>query len=163
MSIAAIFIIWKFSTETKKHSHPGHNFLQDMKYNWKNPTLKRFYIAIFFLYFGLYAFWNCLGIYLQRKFNFSTTGLAYVMAYDSFFFALGLLFLVQPLAKKMKPYRNAAWGACALALMLGILVLPSNPWALIATIPPIGILISILMTNGAVMVSDAAEIGRAHV
>jgi len=160
ISIAAIMIIWKFSTETKKHPHPGHGFLEGMKYNWKNPTLKRFYIAIFFLYFGLYAFWNCLGIYLQRRFDFSTSGLAYVMAYDASFFALGLLFLVQPLAKKMKPHQNAAWGACGLALMLGILTLPSNPWALIATIPPIGILISILMTNAAVMVSDAADDNR---
>ncbi len=160
MSIAAIFVIWKFSTETKKHAHPGHGFLQGMKYNWNNPILKRFYIAIFFLYFGLYAFWNCLGIYLQRRFDFSTSGLAYVMAYDAFFFALGLLFLVQPLARKMKPYRSTTWGACGLAVMLGILILPQNPWALIATIPPVGILISILMTNAAVMVSDAADDNR---
>jgi MFS family permease len=160
MSIAAVFIIWKFSTETKKHAHQGQGFLEGMKYNWNNLVLRKYYVAIFFLYFGLYSFWNCLGIYLQRRFNFSTSGLAYVMAYDAFFFAIGLLFLVQPLAKRMKPYRNAAWGACALALMLGILIIPQNPWALIATIPPIGILISVLMTNGAVMVSDAADDDR---
>ncbi len=157
MSLAAIVIIWKFSAETKKHGNHGQSFLQGMKSNWNNFHLKKFYIAIFFLYFGLYAFWNCLGIYLQRRFDFSTTGLAFVMAYDSFFFALGLLFLVQPLAKKMKPYLNTGWGAWALAFMLAILVLPTSPWGLIITIPPIGILISILMTNAAVMVSDAAD------
>ena len=79
------------------------------------------------------------------------------MAYDSFFFAVGLLCLVQFLAKKMKPFITTGWAAFGLALMLGILVLPTTPWGLVITIPPIGILISILMTNAAVMVSDAAD------
>ncbi|HUD00947.1 MAG TPA: MFS transporter [Rhabdochlamydiaceae bacterium] len=157
MSVAAIFIIWKFSMETKKHGDHGQGFLQGMKSNWDNPYLQKFYIAIFFLYFGLYAFWNCLGIYLQRRFDFSTTGLAYVMAYDSFFFAVGLLFLVQFLAKKMKPFTTTGWASFGFALMLVILVLPKSPWGLVATVAPIGILISILMTNAAVMVSDAAD------
>jgi len=157
MSIAAIVIIWKFSKETKKHSDLGHGFLQGMKANWANPILKKFYISIFFLYFGLYAFWNCIGIYLQRRFDFSTTSLAYVMAYDSFFFAMGLLFLVQWIAKKIKPFITTGWAAFGIALMLGILVIPESPWALLFTIPPIGVLISILMTNAAVMVSDAAD------
>jgi MFS family permease len=157
MSIAAIVIIWKFSKETKKHAGPGQGFIQGMKDNWANPLLKKFYISIFFLYFGLYAFWNCIGIYLQRRFDFSTTSLAYVMAYDSFFFALGLLFLVQWIAKKIKPFITTGWAAFGLAVMLVILVIPDSPWALLITIPPIGILISILMTNAAVMVSDAAD------
>jgi len=157
MSIAAIVIIWKFSKETKIHPHHGKGFLHGMKTNWDNPSLKKFYIAIFFLYFGLYAFWNCIGIYLQRGFGFSTTRLAYVMAYDAFFFAMGLLFLVQRLAKKMKPFTTTGWAALGLALMLFILVIPESPWALVMTIPPIGILISISMTNAAVMVSDAAD------
>lgn len=157
MSLAAIVIIWKFSKETKKHPHHGKSFLHGMKTALENPSLKKFYIAIFFLYFGLYAFWNCIGIYLQRGFDFSTTRLAYVMAYDAFFFAIGLLFLVQRLAKKMKPFTTTGWAAIGLALMLFILVIPQSPWALIMTIPPIGILISILMTNAAVMVSDAAD------
>jgi len=157
MSIAAIVIIWKFSKETKKHAGPGQGFIQGMKDNLANPLLKKFYISIFFLYFGLYAFWNCIGIYLQRRFDFSTTSLAYVMAYDSFFFALGLLFLVQWIAKKIKPFITTGWAAFGLAVMLVILVIPDSPWALLITIPPIGILISILMTNAAVMVSDAAD------
>ncbi len=119
MSIAAIVIIWKFSKETKKHAAPGKGFIQGMKIIGKIPVLKKFYISIFFLYFGLYAFWNCIGIYLQRRFDFSTTSLAYVMAYDSFFFALGLLFLVQWIAKKIKPFITTGWAAFGLAVMLG--------------------------------------------
>jgi MFS family permease len=79
------------------------------------------------------------------------------MAYDSFFFAVGLLFLVQSLAKKMKPFTTTGWASFGFALMLVILVLPKSPWGLVATVAPIGILISILMTNAAVMVSDAAD------
>ena len=157
MSLVAIAIIWKFSAETKVHSHHDQKFWQAMKTNWNNPSLQKFYIAIFFLYFGLYAFWNCIGIYLQLQFDFSTTSLAYVMAYDSFFFAIGLLFLVQWIAKKMKPFMATGWASYCFALMLGILVLPSTPWGLLLTVPPIGVLISILMTNAAVMVSDAAD------
>jgi MFS family permease len=157
MSVVAVVVIWKFSAETKKHSDHRHSFLQGMKNNWNNFSLKKFYIAIFFLYFGLYTFWNCIGIYLQRRFDFSTTSIAYVMAYDSFFFAMGLLFLVQLIAKRLKPFITTGWAAFGLALMLGILVLPKTPWGLLITIPPIGILVSILMTNAAVMVSDAAD------
>jgi predicted MFS family arabinose efflux permease len=150
-------IIWKFSKETKKHPHHGQGFLHGMKTTLENPSLRKFYIAIFFLYFGLYAFWNCIGMYLQRAFDFSPIQLAYVMAYDAFFFALGLLFLVPKLAKKMKPFTATGWAALGLALMLLILVVPPSPWALILTVPPIGILISISMTKAAVMVSDAAD------
>jgi MFS family permease len=57
----------------------------------------------------------------------------------------------------MKPFITTGWAAFALALMLAILVIPESPWGLVMTIPPIGILISLLMTNAAVMVSDAAD------
>jgi len=157
MSVAAIVIIWKFSQETKTHADHGIGFLQGMKMNLTNRHLQKFYMAIFFLYFGLYAFWNCIGIYLQRYFDFSTTKIAYIMAYDSFFFAVGLLFIVQKLAKKMKPFTATGWASLLFALMLVILVAPNSPLGLLWTIPPIGLLISILMTNGAVMVSDAAD------
>jgi MFS transporter, DHA1 family, tetracycline resistance protein len=157
MSIVAIVVIKKFSAETKRHPSHDQTFLQSFKANWGNPQLKKFYLANFFLYWALYAFWNCLGIYLQRQFDFSTSGLAYVMAYSSLFFAVGLLFFVQPIARRMKPFLTTGWGASCLAFMLIVLILPSTPSALYFTIPPIGVLLSILMTNAAVMVSDAAH------
>lgn len=157
LSLAAMMVIGFFSSETKKQTPGSRNFIQGMKDQFALPLLRRFYLANFLLYFGLYSFWNCIGIFLQRRFDFSTTGIAYVMAYNSLFFALGLLFIVHPLAKKIKPNITTGWGAIVLAGLLVILVLPDIPQALYLTVPPLGILISILMTNAAVMVSDAAH------
>jgi DHA1 family tetracycline resistance protein-like MFS transporter len=157
LSVAAMGVIWRFSQETKKHTVSAQNFLHAMKEQWDNLLLKKYYIANFFLYFGLYSFWNCIGMYLQKKFSFSTSQIAYVMAYSSFFFALSLLFLVHPLAKKFKPFTSTGWGALFLTAFLALITFPTSPLGLIATIPPMGIIIAIVMTNAAVMVSDAAH------
>ncbi len=156
LSLIAVVIIWRFSSETKKH-HVSGGFLEGLRDHWKNRQLRKYYFANFLLYFSLYSFWNCIGIYLQRTFDFTTTGLAYVMAYDSFFFAIGLLFLVPLLSKRWKPFLSTGRGAIGMAVMLVLLVIPNSPRGLWWTVPPIGLLLSILMTNAAVMVSDAAH------
>jgi MFS family permease len=156
MSLAAFLFMWKFSLETKKPREHSTPFFQGLKDNWRNLPLKKSYFANFFLYFGVYSFWNCLPIFLERVFNFNSSGLAYVMAYDSFFFAIGLFFLVRPLAKKAKPFRLTGWAGSILAVLLLIIMIPATPFGLFWTIPPIGMILSLLMTNAAVMVSDAA-------
>jgi MFS transporter, DHA1 family, tetracycline resistance protein len=156
MSCAAFAIMWRWSHETKKQTERRIGFLQGMKENWSNVVLKSYYFANFFLYFGIYAFWNCLAIYLERAFHFTSSKLAYVMAYDSFFFAIGLLFLVKPIAKLIKPFHITGWAGWGLAVMLILIIIPAAPSGLLWTIPPVGMILALLMTNSAVMVSDAA-------
>lgn len=156
MSCGAFILTLKFSQETKKITEKRASFIQGLKENWHNLVVRKYYFANFFLYFGCYAFWNCLAIYLERVFDFTSSGLAYVMAYDSLFFAVGLLFLVRPLAKKFKPFSITGWAGWGLALMLIVVILPNTPYGLFWTIPLLGLILSLLMTNAAVMVSDAA-------
>lgn len=156
MALSAFLLMWKFSVETKKTVEQPATLSQRFKENWSNLPLRRSYFANFFLYFGIYSFWTCVPIFLERTFNFASSNLAYVMAYESFFFAVGLFLLVRPLATKAKPFRLAGWAGSILALLLLIIMIPATPLGLFWTIPPIGMILALLMTNAAVMVSNAA-------
>ncbi len=156
LSLLGALVIWKYAEETKvqRASIP---FKESLPILWKNPLLKTYYKANFLIYFGIYSFFNCLAIYLQRNFDFSTTYLAYVMAYDSFFFAIGLLALVSLLSKRFGAEKLTRVFAIIFGLLLIVLIVPNQPSGLIYTIPPIGMALAVLMTHAAVMVSNGAE------
>jgi MFS family permease len=156
LSLLGALVIWKYAEETKvqRASIP---FKESIPVLWKNPLLKTYYKANFLIYFGIYSFFNCLAIYLQRNFDFSTTYLAYVMAYDSFFFAIGLLVLVSLLSKRFSAEKLTRVFAIIFGLLLIVLIVPNQPSGLIYTIPPIGMALAVLMTHAAVMVSNGAE------
>jgi MFS family permease len=156
LSLLGALVIWKYAEETKvqRASIP---FKESLPILWRNPLLKTYYKANFLIYFGIYSFFNCLAIYLQRNFDFSTTYLAYVMAYDSFFFAIGLLTLVSLLSKRFGAEKLTRVFAIIFGLLLIVLIVPNQPSGLIYTIPPIGMALAVLMTHAAVMVSNGAE------
>lgn len=156
LSLAGMGVIWKYGEETKKEK-ASIGFKQSLPMLWNNEVLRTFYKANFLIYFGIYSFFNCLAIYLEREFNFTTSYLAYVMAYDSFFFAVGLLLLVSLLNKRLSPYRLTRLFAILFGVALLVLVAGKEVSALFYTIPPIGIILAVLMTNAAVMVSNGAQ------
>jgi MFS transporter, DHA1 family, tetracycline resistance protein len=156
LSLMGMGVIWRYAEETKKEAD-AISFKTSFPILWKNPLLKVFYKANFFIYFGIYSFFNCLAIYLERQFNFTSSYLAYVMAYDSFFFAIGLLTLVTLLTKRFSPEKLTSVFAILFGLALIVLLVPKQEMGLIYTIPPVGIILAVLMTNAAVMVSNGAE------
>jgi DHA1 family tetracycline resistance protein-like MFS transporter len=156
LSLIGAVVIWKYAEETKMQ-RASRPFKESLPILWKNPLLKTYYKANFLIYFGIYSFFNCLAIYLQRNFDFSTTYLAYVMAYDSFFFAIGLLVLVSLLSKRFGAEKLTTVFAIIFGLLLIVLIVPNQPSGLIYTIPPIGMALAVLMTHAAVMVSNGAE------
>ncbi len=156
LSLIGMWVIWKYAEETKLERAPVR-FKESLPILWKNPLLKIFYKTNFLIYFGIYSFFNCLAIYLEREFNFTTSYLAYVMAYDSFFYAVGLVVPVVLLSKWFSPEKLTRVFAILFGLALIVLVTGQEARALIYTIPPIGMILAVLMTNAAVMVSNGAE------
>ncbi len=156
LSLVGMGVIWKYGEETKKEK-ASIGFKRSLPMLWNNAVLKTLYKANFLIYFGIYSFFNCLAIYLEREFNFTTSYLAYVMAYDSFFFAVGLLLLVSVFNKRFSPYQLTRLFAILFGVALVVLVAGKEVSALFYTIPPIGMILAVLMTNAAVMVSNGAQ------
>lgn len=156
LSLLGAAVIWRYAEETKKQSHTIP-FKERIPLLWRNRLLRIYYIANFLIYFGIYSFFNCLAIYLERRFDFTTTYLAYVMSYDSFFFAIGLLTLVRLLARRWSAGQITQVFALIFGSLLILLLVPKHVTGLIYTIPPIGMTLAVLMTHAAVMVSNGTE------
>jgi DHA1 family tetracycline resistance protein-like MFS transporter len=157
LTLLALCLVFFFSEETKDLRHPPSSFLRTFWKTWKNRWLRRVFVANFFTYLGIYAFWRYFPVYLQTRFDFSSTGLAYAMAYQSFAYGVAILWLIKPLAKMYSPKKLTMIFSLLLGLSLIVIVVPSSPYSLIWSLPPVGILLSIVMTNIAVMASDAAD------
>lgn len=156
LSLIGIWVIWRYAEETKIEK-TSVSLRESFPILWKNPLLKGFYKANFLIYLGIYSFFSCLAIYLEREFNFTSSFLAYVMAYNSLFFAAGLVGLVALFAKWREPEKLTQIFAMLFGVALVVLICGTAPEALFYTIPPIGLILSVLMTNAAVMVSNGAE------
>ncbi len=121
----------------------------------KQPRLKQLFIINFFVWMGLFFFWRYLPVFLERVFDFRAAQQSYVFIYDELIIILSIAFALRPLARKWSRERLVAWGSLLLGLVLAVVVLPGVPEALIFTIPPIGFLLAIVMTNSSSMVSYA--------
>lgn len=157
LSLISVGVIWQFSTETKKGNFFTLPIVEGIKENWNNLTLRKFYLTVLLLYYSLYSFWDCIGIYLERYFGFTVVGVAYVKAYDALFYCLGLLVLVPIFAKKLTPKISVGLASLGFSVMLTVLVFPKSPQMFYLTIPPLGLLTSILLTNAAAVVSIKAD------
>lgn len=158
LSLIGAWVIWRYAEETKKDNLTTA-LKERLSLLWNNQLVRTYYTANFLIYFGIYTFFNCLGIYLERRFDFTTTGLAYVMSYDSFFFAIGLLTLVPLFARRWSSVKICYLCAIIFGSLLILLLVPKQPVGLIYTIPPIGMTLAVLMTHAAVMVSNGVGDG----
>ena len=158
LSLLGAGVIWKYAEETKKDSLTTA-LKERLTLLWNNQLLRTYYTANFLIYFGIYTFFNCLGIYLERRFDFTTTDLAYVMSYDSLFVAIGLLALVPLFTRRWSGVKICYLCAIIFGGLLIVLLVPKQPVGLIYTIPPIGMTLAVLMTHAAVMVSNGAGDG----
>lgn len=150
-----ITVGWR-AEETRKEGRKFPRFWSSFSLCWKNLELRKYYIANFFLYLGIFSYFRFLFVYLERRFDFSATQLGLVMAYDSVFFALALLWLIKRFSK-FTPQKITAYSALFFGITLVIVVIPSSPYSLFWTIPWVGVALALVMTNAAVMVSQAAE------
>lgn len=158
ITLFAIGVVYFGSEEIPRKMKPKIGFFEVFGLIWKNLELRRFFIANFFVYLGMYAFWRFLPVYLERRFNFTSSGLAYAIAYESVAYALALIWLIKPIANRFSSRKIVATFSIFLSIMLIVVVLPSSPYSLIWTIPLVGGCLAIVMTNFSVMVSNAARL-----
>lgn len=158
MTMLGIVIIAFGSKETKSFTLATRPpFLKSFVTVFKRPHFRKLYISNFFLALGFFSFFRFLPVYVEQMFNFKASMLAYVMVYDSLALAFALLFLIYPLSKYLTARKTTALFSTLMGLMFLVLVFPKSAFSLWFTIPPIGMFLAIAMTNGSVMISEAAE------
>jgi len=159
ITLVAIGVVFFGSQETRIKERAKVGFFAAFGLSWNNLQLRRYFIANFFVYLGMYAFWRFLPVFLERQFSFTSSGLAYVIAYESVAYALVLLWIIKLVAKRLSPKASVALFSVFLGAMLVVVVIPSSPYHLIWTIPLIGGSLALVMTNFSVIVSNAADAG----
>lgn len=158
MTLIGIGIIYLYSQETLKQK-PERNwkFLSAMWSGIKRPKLKDYYIANFFLALGYFAFFRFFPVFLERQFHFNASMLSFVMVYDSLAIAAGVIWLVPFLSKRLKPVESLALFSFLLAVTFCICLLFCSPYALLFTLPPLGLCLAVVITNGSLLISNTAS------
>jgi MFS transporter, DHA1 family, tetracycline resistance protein len=158
MTVVGMGIIYWASKETlKKRPEEKWQFFRSMWNGLNRPKLKGFYVANFFLALGYFSFFRFFPVFLERKFNFSPSMLSYVMVYDSLAIAAGVIWLIPYLSKKFKPIEALCLFAFLLAVsFIGCLIFQS-PYMLLATLLPVGFCLAVVITNGSLLISNAAS------
>lgn len=158
MTVLGMGIIALYSKETLRKKTEGKwKFFQAMWSGMKRPLLKRFFIANFFVALAYFAFFRFFPVALERRFNFSPSLLSFVMVYDSLAIAAGVLWLVPFLSKRLKPVQSLCLFAFLMALSMIVSLLPSSPYALFGTLVPLGLCLAVVITNGALLISNTAS------
>lgn len=159
MTVIGMGVIYRYSEETLKEKPLGkwNPFARAMRpIKTANKALKRFYIANFFLALGYFAFFRFFPVFLERQFNFTPSVLSYVMVYNSLAIAAGVIWLVPFLSKRLKPIESLALLAFLLAVTFVLCSISTSPYALIFTLPPLGFCLAVVITNGALLISNTA-------
>ena len=158
MTVIGIGVIYWYSEETLKvRKKEKWQFFAALWSGMKRPKLKGFYVANFFLALGYFAFFRFFPVFLERQFNFSASMLSYVMVYDSIAIAAGVIWLVPFLSKRLKAIQSLCLFAFLLSIAFIACILPSSPYALYFTLPPLGVCLAVVITNGSLLISNTAD------
>lgn len=121
------------------------------------PQLRTIYLINFFLYFGMFCYFNYLPLFLLDQFSFGPSELSWVTSYVSLPIAISSLFIVGALSKKFQTRISTAFAGLFFGISMIIMILPKSPYSLFWTIFLIGIFLGICLTNMVVMVSDRID------
>ncbi len=159
LTVIGMLVIYFYSKETleKPHDRPWH-FFQDMRHLFKSPPLRRFYWANFFIALGTFSFFRFFPVFLEKLFSFTPSELSYVMVYDSLAIGAGVIWLIPFLSRKLSTKTSLALFSFLFAITSILCLLPSSPYALIWTLPPLGICLAVIITQGALLISDEVSL-----
>ena len=158
MTLIGIGIIYFCSRETlRRKTDEKWKLFQAMWSGMGRPLLKRFFIANFFVALAYFAFFRFFPVFLERQFDFSPSLLSFVMVYDSLAITAGVIWVVPFLSKRFNPIQSLCLFAFLLALSMVVVLLPSAPYFLWITLPPVGLCLSVVITNGALLISNTAS------
>ncbi len=160
LTVGGFFIILMSSKETKapKLAIEKQHFLKEQLDLLRIAPLRLIFFANFFIWLSAFSFWRFFPVYLERIFDFSSSQLAYVMVYESVAFAFSLIFLMKPLSERFSSKQTVVLSSLFFGLMLIIAIYPATPYSLILTLPFIGALLAIMLTNASVLVSNTVKL-----
>jgi DHA1 family tetracycline resistance protein-like MFS transporter len=158
MTIVGMGIIFWYSKETlrRKSKEQGQLF-NSVCNGMKRPKLKRFLAVNFFVALSYFSFFRFFPVFLQQRFSFTASELSFVMVYDSLAITAGVIWLIPFLSKRFKPIDSLCLFAFLLAVSMIICLIPKSPYALLITLLPLGICLAVVITNGALLISNAVS------
>ena len=121
------------------------------------PRIKTYYVSAFFLAMGFFYFFRYVTVYAERQYNFTTSYLGYLLAYNAVAFAVALLVFVPIFDKRLSPQNNTALFSFLLAIALIIFLIPQEAISMLWTIPFVGLFLALSVTFDAVMISTAVD------
>lgn len=155
--IGIVIIAWHAKETLQQRLIEKIVFFSFLSKNLKTPKIRVFYLCNLLLALGYFAYFRFLPVFLERRFGFSPATLSYEMVYTSFSLMLGVVFLIPWLAKRLKPIRILCLFSFLLAFSFVSVVLPTNVYALIFTIPLVGLCLGVVITHSSLLISNAAE------
>lgn len=158
MTLMGIFVIACYAKETLQLRRLEKIVIfPSLSGKFKAPKIKLFYLCNLLLAIGYFSFFRFLPVFLARRFHFSPAVLSYEMVYTSFSLMLGVLFLIPWLSRRLKPIQVLCVFSFFLALSFLAVILPTNVYALLLTIPLAGLSLGVVITHGSLLISNAAE------
>lgn len=158
MTVMGMGIIFWYSKETLKKKPKEQWELFDARWNGvKRTRLKCFFVANFFLALSYFAFFRFFPVFLQQRFSLTASQLSFVMVYDSLAIAISVVLLIPLLSKRFKPIESLCVFAFLLAVSMVVCLIPKSPYALLITLPPLGACLAVVITNGALLISNTAS------
>ncbi|MCB1068307.1 MAG: MFS transporter [Simkania sp.] len=115
--------------------------------------LRFIYLANMCFFFAIFFFLNFFSAYLVNVFGFNVSLLGEANAYLSIFVVIGPLFFGW-MAKFWTTSKIALFGSVFMGISLIVFLLPNSPYALFATLIPVGFFMAIGFAYPALMISN---------
>lgn len=158
MTLMGLLVIaWRAKETLKLRRVEKMVFFPSLTGKLKAPKIRLFYLCNLLLAIGYFSFFRFLPVFLERQFHFSPAILSYEMVYTSLSLMLGVLILIPWLSRRLKPLQILCLFSFLLALSFVGVVLPTNVYVLLFTIPLVGLCLGVVITHGSLLISNTAE------
>ncbi|MCB1110142.1 MAG: MFS transporter [Chlamydiia bacterium] len=160
LTLIGYFVVFALFKETHPPDHEVEispsTIVRTFSEGFKMKALRITYTANLFVFLAMFFFLNFYSAYLVNRFGFSFSLLGEVSAY------LSIPFIISPLffglfAKWWTSRQAMRLGSLCICISFLIFVIPPSPWALLATLLPVGFFLAMGFVFPALMVSDAVS------
>ncbi|WP_420422629.1 MFS transporter [Simkania sp.] len=153
-------IVWRLFKETHEADHTVEirplkiftSFIDSLRIK----RLRVIYLANMCFFFAIFFFLNFFSAYLVNVFGFNVSQLGEANAYLSIFMVLGPL-LFGWMAKFWTAPKVSLFGSVLMGISLIVFLLPNSPYALFATLIPVGFFMAIGFAYPALMISNVVS------
>lgn len=158
--LTLLWICFGFKETLSEHHREKISYLEAFT-NLKNIfTMRRvrpYFLANFFIFLGIFGFFQGFPIYAVEKFDLSVTMLGIFIAWSSVPFLVVNLFLIGPLSRRWHPLQLVVISAFWIGIFLLLGILPKQEWTLWITLLLIGSGIALCLPSCSAMLSHIVE------